>query len=276
MRFIKTTFIVFPLICVLALFQNCSDKSFSQSTARPPSAVEGIKSIDNVVIDNEVIEEVKASCESARRAGKLIQSNQQIGFADTRIETGRAEICEFSQNGNLGTKNTRMQARYEQQQKLQLPNNAVICDLDMQTDLQRFQYDDVFVFNYNNFVLATNNKTALMDTTPPEGKLSLGAGTEVPVYKYDWLKLRGAGFDNVADDFCLGDDQNLANCSWPITEQSGNIVFSFDQKILIALGLTATSNNQTFSFVITGDNDLEKDCYHEELSFDMNVTYYVK
>ncbi len=276
MRSIKTSFIVFPLICVLALFQNCGDKSFSQSTARPPSAVEGIESIDNVVIDNEVIEEVQASCESARKAGKLLQSNQQIAFADTRIETGRAEICEFSRNGNLETKNTRMQARYEQQQKLQLPNNAVICDLDMQTDLQRFQYDDVFVFNYNNFILATNNKTALLDTTPPEGKLFLGAGTEVPVYKYDWLKLRGAGFENVADDFCLGDDQNLATCSWPISEQSGNIVFSFDEKILIALGLTANSNNQTFSFVITGDDDPQKDCYHEELAFDMNVTYYVK
>jgi hypothetical protein len=272
----KISFILLPLLCLLALFQNCADKSFSESTARPPSAVEDIKSIDNVVIDNEVIEEVKSSCESARRTGKLMQSKQQIVFADTRIESGRAEICEFSQNGNLGTKNTVMQARYEQRQKLQLPSNAVVCDLDMTTDLQRFQYDDVFIFNYNNFILATNNKTALMDTTPPEGKLSLDAGTEVLVYKYDWLKLRGAGFDNVADDFCLGDDQNLATCSWPITERSGNIIFSFDQRILIALGLTARSDNQTFSFVITGDDDPEKDCYHEELSFEMKATYYVK
>ena len=276
MRSHKISFILLPLICLFALFQNCADKSFSESTARPPSAVEGIEGIDNVVIDDDVIEEVKTSCESARQTGKLMQSRQQIVFADTRIETGRAEICEFSINGNLETKNTHMQARYEQRQKLQLPSNAVVCDLDMKTDLQRFQYDDVFVFNYNNFILATNNKTALMDTTPPEGKLFLGAGTEVPVYKYDWLKLRGAEFANVADDFCLGDDQNLATCSWPITERSGNIVFSFDQKILIALGLTAKSENQTFSFVITGDDDPEKDCYHEELSFEMNVTYYIK
>lgn len=274
MKFMKATFIVFPIVCVMALFQNCADKSFSQSTARQPSSVEGVENIDS--IDNEVIEEVQASCESARKSGKLIQSQQQINFADTREESGRSQICEFSTGDNLGTEDTYMQARYEQKQKLQLPESAVICDLDMKTDLQRFKYDDVFIFNYNNFVLATNNKTALLHTTPPEARLLLSAGTEVPVYKYDWLKLRGAGFDNVADDFCLGSDQNLANCSWPITEQNGNIVFSFDEKILIALGLTAKANNQTFSFVITGDNDLSKDCFHEELSFEMNVTYYVK
>jgi hypothetical protein len=274
MRSYKISFILLPLLCLFAIFQNCADKSFSQSTARPPSAVDGVEDIKD--IDPIIIDEVQKSCDSARRAGNLIQSKQLIEFSDTREETGRAEICEFSTNGNLGIYNGRMQARYEQQQKLQLPDNAVICDLDMKTDLQRFKYDDVFVFNYNNFVLATNNKTALLTTTPPETKLLLGAGAEVPVYKYDWLKLRGAGFDNVADDFCLGDDQNLASCSWPITERTGNITFSFDQKILIALGLTAKSSNQTFSFVITGDNDLAIDCYHEQLSFEMNVAYYIK
>jgi hypothetical protein len=274
MSFKKASFIIFPIICVLALFQNCADKTFSKSTASQTPPVEGVENIES--IDDEVIEEVQANCESARTSGKLIQSNQRVDFADTRLETGRAQICEFSSGDNWGIRNTYMQARYEQQKKLQLPDNAVICDLEMKTDLQRFKYDDVFVFNYNNFVLATNNKSALLSTTPPEARLPLGAGAQVPVYKYDWLKLRGASFANVADDFCLGSDQNLANCSWPVTEQTGNIVFSFDEKILIALGLTAKSDNQTFSFVITGDNDPNLDCYHEELSFDMTVKYYVK
>ena len=159
---------------------------------------------------------------------------------------------------------------------LRQDQNAVICDLDMKTDIQQFKYDDVFLFSFNNFILATNNKTALLNTTAPEATLRFGTGANIPVYSYDWLKLRGAGFFNVADDFCLGEDQNLANCSWPVTERPGNIVFDFDEKILIALGLTANSSNQNFSFVITGDNDLNDDCFHEALSFEMNISYYIE
>ena len=266
--------LIVPLLGLLMLFQNCANKSFTESTAQPPSSVEAGTDIKDV--DDDVIQEVKINCDNARAAGALVQSKQMIEFSDTREETGRAQICEFSKNDNLGILDTFMQARYEQQRRLQLPENAVICDLEMKTALQRFQYDDVFVFNYNNFILATNNKTALYSTTRPETTLNLDSGLNVPIYRYDWLKLRGASFNNVADDFCLGSDQNLASCSWPISERTGNIVFSFDQRLLIALGLTHKSNYQTFSFVITGDNDLNQDCFHEELSFEMNISYYLK
>ncbi len=274
MKVYNISYIALFFVCVLTLSQNCAKNSFSQSTARQPTSVQGVVNIQDV--DDTILDEVQANCTSARQAGTLFQAQQQIEFANTREETGRAHICDFGINDNLPTANTFMQARYEQKQKLQLPENAVICDVDMNTNLQRFIYDDIFVFSYNNFILATNNKSALLSTTAPETTLLIDAGEGVDVYKYNWLKLRGASFRNVADDFCLGGDQNLAQCSWPITEQPGNIVMSFDQKLLIALGLTANSSNQTFSFVITGDNDLELDCFHEKLAFNMKVSYYIK
>lgn len=226
-------------------------------------------------VNQNDIEQAKVQCDNARRLNQLRTSNQKIVFDDTRIESGRSNVCLFEVGNNLAMRDTRMQARYEQYRTLNLPANAVVCDLNMTTPLQRFRYDDVFVFTYNNRVLATNNRSALFQSRPEATLQVMNAGN-VPVYNYDWLSLRTRAFQNVADDYCLGASQGAASCRWPVTEQNGNIQFDFDQQLLIALGLVAPSNNQQFGFIITGDNDPSLDCYHERLEFDMTVEYYLK
>ena len=97
------------------------------------------------------------------------------------------------------------------------------------------------------------------------------------IYTYDWLSLRTLEFQNdYVDDYCLGLAQNAAECQWPLTEQSGVIQFDFNRELLIALASRAPATEQTFGFVITGDDDPDKDCYHEHLEFDMTVKYFIK
>ena len=79
----------------------------------------------------------------------------------------------------------------------------------------------------------------------------------------------------MADDYCLGSDEGLASCTWPISEKQGQIKFSFAQPLLISISANVPAENQQFSFAITGDNDRAIDCYHEKLEFTMNVKYYI-
>lgn len=224
-------------------------------------------------------EVILKNCVNAAKNGTLKSSQQIIKFEDTAIETGKLNrhfICEFEQNDNLAMKDSFMQARYEQEQTLALPANAVICDVALAADLQSFSYDDIFFFSFNGQILATNNKTQLYNRINPESQVITSNGTNIDLFTYDWLKLRGASFANVADDYCFGESEGLASCSWPITEQSGNIVLEFDQELMIQLGLLAPANSQIFKFVITGDNDPTIDCYHEKLELKVDVKYYLK
>jgi hypothetical protein len=266
---------------VLVAYQNCSDQTFSAKSSTQSSVEGGLDSDGGSTgggtpeeLEEEVIQ-VKVNCDNALKLNKLKKLKQQITFDDTKVESGRSQVCSFNSGSNLEMKNEFMQARYEQSRSLNLPANAVICDLKMSTPLQQFKYDDVFIFTFNNRILATNNKTALVQNQP-ERDLEIMSRGRVPIYKYDWLNFRALRFLNVADDYCLGASQGTASCQWPITEQNGQIHFDFDQQLLIALGLLSSTDRQEFSFIITGDNDPSLDCYHERLDFEMNVDYYLE
>ncbi len=226
------------------------------------------------------VPEILQSCEKALKDGKLLSLNQNINFEDSRVETKKSVICEFAPagkqtaSGNLETSPERMQARYEQERTLNLPTNAVICDIEMKNNLQKFTYDDVFFFTFNGSVLASNNKTSIQRTLMPKSaKLADNQFTDI--YAYDWTKLRTFGFVNEADDYCLGAAEGLSSCKWPVSEQAGEIKFSFSQSLLISLSAGIKSDQQKFSFIITGDDDPSLDCYHEKLEFAMNVKYFI-
>jgi hypothetical protein len=250
-------------------FNNCSKVGFS---SEPPSVDSLGKPTDP---SGPTVPEIITNCNNAMARGALQTSAQTLRFEDTKQETGRSTVCQFGTGDNLSEQDGSLRARYEQSQALSLPANAVICDVQMQTNLQSFKYDDVFLLTFNDRILATNDKTALNQRLTPESQLTV-ASKQVPLYKYDWLALRTAPFANVVDDYCLGKDQGLSTCSWPVTEQAGQIKFSFTPELLINLGAKASAANQKFGFVITGDNDDSLDCYHERLEFSLSVKYYLR
>jgi len=205
----------------------------------------------------------------------MLSASQTIKFDDTRAESGRADICEWGQNGNLSKLDLYVRARYEQYRKLNLPAGAVLCGVEMTSDVQTMQYDDMFYVTFNGYLLASNLGTSVKNRNLTAEPVMAGP-IGVAAYKYDWSKIAGAKFDNAKlDDYCLGSGEGISSCVWPMTQQTGSIDLNFAPELLVTLGLKADASNQTFGFIVTGDNDAKDDCYHKELKLKMKAYYYM-
>lgn len=280
---------LFVFLTIAALgtvaFNNCSHVDFAQGDAKASSDDEIISGTPVTPDPTQPsVDDAIANCAQAAASNKLQSKSTTISFADTKIESGRSNVCVFAvapqtetSDGNLTMLDSYLRSRYEQSQKLDLPANAVICDVQMSTNKQSFKYDDVFYLTFNDRVIASDLQRSM--SSLKYNVLNV-AGKQMPLYKYQWVDgVRGvsfAGVNDTANDYCLGSDQGLASCSWPLSQKAGTIKFDFDQDLLIAIGVTASSDNQRFGFIMTGDNDPSSDCYHEALSFDTTVKYYLK
>jgi hypothetical protein len=285
------------LTTLMITFNNCSKVNFastadvastsgfttpSGATSTPPTSTPTASATPAPA--PPPVTEAIANCQQAAAQNKLKSKITTLNFNDTKTESGRSQVCIFApidgqetSDGNLSELNNYLRSRYEQSQTLDLPANAVICNIAMKTDKQSFKYDDVFYLTYNNKVIASNLKASLK--TLKYDNIRVGSDpSNIPLYDYQWVNgVRNqsfAGVNDKADDYCLGSDEGHASCSWPLSQQSGDIKFSFDQELLINIGVTASATNQRFGFAITGDNDPSTDCYHEALSFDTTVSYY--
>jgi|GEM_PF-1967978 len=274
-------------------FNNCSHVDFAQSTDKASSVDAAGGS--NTGTDGGTLpthdssqptaDDAIANCQQAAAQNKILSLKTTVTFADTKIETGRSNVCVFADksqgetsDGNLTMLNDYLRARYEQSQRLDVPPNAVICNVQMSTNKQSFKYDDVFYLTYNDRIIATDLNRSLSNLNY---SLVTVAGKQIPLYRYQWGNggVRGvsfAGVNDKADDYCLGQSEGLSSCSWPLSQQTGEIKFDFDQDLLISVGVTAPAANQRFGFIMTGDNDPTTDCYHEALTFDTTVQYYLK
>lgn len=288
----KTSLHILKITSALALtatiislaFTNCAKVNFGATEASKAAETNGTfddgdDGDDDVVVTPTPppVDEAIKNCAEAIASGKILSSNQTMEFKDTQVETGRQRVCEFGVNDNLAMKNNYLQARHEQTQALNLPAGAVICAVEMKTAIQRFKYDDVFFLTFNNRILASNlQRSVVLNSVEP---MPLTTGEMVPLYSYDWLKVRGssfAGVNETANDYCLGAKEGKATCQWPLSQQNGNIQFTFNPEMLINIGLKANSADQKFGFTISGDDDPTVDCYHEKLSFDTTIRYYIQ
>lgn len=260
---------------LLLTFNNCGRVSFNdQNDARSSDGTPSPPGDPGTPPPITTPDAIKG-CAQAQTAGKLKSVTQAGRYESPKIETGRAEVCEFGVGDNLAKKDGAMQARYTKDMELTLPANAVLCDLSLESSVNNFHYDDIFFLVLNGKLLATDNQTAA------KAKLSsamadLGGGDQIRIYDYDWLKIRGAAFENKADDYCLGLAEGRSTCAWPVTEQSGKFSFKLDPKVLIHIGLLPGDNTQTLSLVITGDNDSSVDCNHDALEFQAKFSYYIR
>lgn len=233
------------------------------------------------VVNPPIQEQVKR-CQDLIDSGEILTAQQTVRFEDTKVESGRSKVCNFaeankvSKDGNLSMRNVYLRSRYTQNQIIDLPANAVICDMDIESPEQNFNYDDVFFLTLNQSILASNHKKALKEVLSPEIVTHGGTGRNISLYTYDWLKLRNTFFANVANDFCLGEEQNLSTCQWPVTQEYGKLKLKFDSEILIRLSQKQIANQQKLSFVITGDDDPKSDCYHQRLDLNLQIKYFVK
>lgn len=179
--------------------------------------------------------------------------------------------CDFGEDGNLPAEQATVTARIEQQVLLELPEEAVICDVVFDFaginggEGTPMVYDDNFFFMFSSVVLAGSNGP-LVESLPIDSDL---------YYTYDWDSLAGQvfEFDNDIPTYCLGEDDGLASCDIPPPETNGIMSLDFDQSIANELAFRAIDNDDySFTFVTIGDDD-NSDCYHEDFEFEVEIPY---
>ena len=178
--------------------------------------------------------------------------------------------CDWGVDGNLEAENGFFQARLEQVDSLELPADAVICDVIF--DFEGINggegtpmvYDDNFLFAFNNIVLA-GSYAPIVDLLPHDELYAT----------YDWAAIAGTEliFDDNIPTYCLGEDVGLAECQIPPPETNGIMSLSFDSSIANQLAFVAmTQERFDFSFITMGDND-ETDCSHEDFEFEVEIPF---
>ena len=183
--------------------------------------------------------------------------------------------------GNLGKKDQRVSARHQQDAMLNIPENALICSLNMNfisdgSAGQQMYYDDEIFMTFNDVVLAASQSY--------ETEFAKKDGFMV----YDWTKMVGKKYGHALyEPYCVGADKGQGECFIPPTETNGIMKVNFSDAIVqgiaastgVKLGddkaLPVNKTNFKFSFVTIGDNDSPIDCKHSKFEFRVAAKYVV-
>lgn len=177
--------------------------------------------------------------------------------------------CGFGENGNLDAVDAIISGRVEQTDSLDL-GAVVLCEANYNfhpdADIDPIMYYDDFLYlAFDDVLLATSygDTVDLFDTE--ENGFPL----------YDWEKIAGTTMDfNAADTWCLGEEEELSDCTIPPSETEDVMELNFDTSLTEKLALRAVQTERLdYTFITIGDNDEDSDCYHAEFSFDVEVSY---
>lgn len=149
--------------------------------------------------------------------------------------------CQWGQNGNLPKKNAYITAREVSSAPLNLPEGAILCNVDRIEAQAKVKADDWLFVNWNGRVLASNQAT----TTELDKVGSF--------YSYDWDKLKG--LKNVEQNFCY----TSGACSEIKHDKYADLNISLSeawaQKLSASLILGSQNSNHEISGIVMGDDD---------------------
>jgi hypothetical protein len=219
----------------------------------------GSFSIDEI----ETIDDVATACEEYTP----IEVTQTIEF------TAQPAGCPWGTDDNMQVADGFMTARNEQTQSLQLPDDALICDMRLSFgggveigEIQNLIYDDHFFFMFNDVILASSIRD-MVDVFRADAN---------GMHRYEWDTIRGMGYHQFSpyENYCLGDDDEETDCDIPETEVPGPISINFGDSTVDLLSLLALDEQRAeFTMVATGDDDANSDCSHGAITFDVTVPY---
>lgn len=187
-------------------------------------------------------------CESKNAISKTIAVN----FAK------QTKTCAFGSGENLSKRNGYVRARTVQNYKLALPAGAKLCDMSLEVPAQRFRYDDFFILDLNQKVLAASHVKLINDA---------GGGLKI----FDFTKVRGKkGFSS--STYCLGKEAGVA-CSVPSTDRYGTLKMNISANQMKKL-VEVVKKDQTLKFSMStmGDDD-RSDCKHTGFRMNVKVKY---
>ena len=214
---------------------------------------------------------VLADIESAKDVREACEEYEPEEVTLEVVFPAQTESCPWEEGDNIAPVNGFLTARVEQVEGLEMPDDAVICDLGFDFaglvpgEIQVMVYDDHFFFTFNDIVLAASYGPAVELLEDDQGFRA-----------YDWSKMVGLEYHvtDEYDPYCLGQNNGDSECEIPDTEVEGPISLSYGEDVVSRLSFLAIEEGRyDFGFVSTGDDNPETDCMHEEFGFTVKVPY---
>lgn len=198
-------------------------------------------------------DEIKNKCEG----GDVRTIRRRLSYPQTR------NACDYGRNGNLSPRQGLIRARRVETISVDLPNNAALCQLRIDSVSRDLRYDDFMFFNVNDIVLV-GSSGELMRRMPEERR---------DIFRFDFNRIlnQRADFDDLRRNYCLG---GAGECRIPGHDTSGPMTIDFvsDQIFNLSSELSDASRLD-FSLVTTGDDD--NDCFHTDFILDLEARYTV-
>ena len=164
--------------------------------------------------------------------------------------------------GNLCRKDRYLQAREWQTVDVELPDNAVICGMEIVSRQDQIQYDDFLIFTIEDYILMLSNTDLLRHMPRMDG-----------AYVWDFEAIKGKKYGFNGGRYCLG---NNSTCAFPGHDKQGSVNFSVDTEALAPISAKLQGKSSySFSAIATGDNN-DEDCWHTDLELDVKIRYVLK
>lgn len=180
-----------------------------------------------------------------------------------KLDFAARKSCDFGENGNLEKKDRYVQARSVESQVIDLPENALICDMSIQSRSSKLHYDDFIFFTLNEQVLIASNEK-LLNSLPQIQEQ----------YYWNWDQIRGSKIrDFEAESYCISD----AQCTIPPHDEVGRFDLELSTESMIFSQIAAKAFDKgaaEFKLITTGD-DNNKDCMHSDFELDLQLKYVI-
>lgn len=166
--------------------------------------------------------------------------------------------CSWGSQDNVGQKGGRITARIERNFPIEISKSRKICSMSIDAGSQTMRYDDQ--------LFLTLNKNVLLSSTTETKNLSDGTNG---FKQFSWSPLIDKP-SGESDKYCAP----AVKCSLPKTEQSGNFNFSIESYASSRLFSSLAGADLNIGLIVTGDDDLRKDCQlYTPLDLKINYTY---
>lgn len=194
--------------------------------------------------------------------GEVVEEVLEIGFS------AADEPCRWSEDGNLAPAEGRITARREDEARIGLPRDALLCDLsitasgwgpdDIDPAHGERVFDDHFLLTVAGVPVAASAGALIAPLRE----------TEVGLPLYDWAALAGLATDPTASDpWCLGSGA----CAVPGADTPGPLVVALDPGDRRELVRRAEDRHALpVGLVVFGDDD-KSDCTRAPLAVTLRI-----
>ena len=227
--------------------------SSGEAQAGQDASSDDFSSIDSVKQEYVVGNALFAGCKDPAKVQTL---QQNLNFQ-------KRENCSFGEGDNLERKNNFVTARESQTIKANLPENSVVCDIQLASSQADLHYDDFLFITLNDDILVAS-EVGFADLFEPVNGLK----------PWDWTKIVDKPF-SLAEGatkgmpYCLND----VACAIPGHDQTGAFSYSVNIEQVPALAAKVINEGKMdFTVIATGD-DNDADCDHSSFNLNLEVKY---